>query len=349
LVEPLVTRHGQPHTLGKARRGASRRAPAKAPKIKYAGGLRYHPWYLLNADHLWAIPQTSHPGSLAAVARRKWSRLNPKFAGETHKLIVETALGDIVPPDLMTYLRGRFRNLLVATVDESDWVNPISPSSTPYNPLDHFDNGCIDDSWALVQKRLAAFAASSGQDHECFAQAIHGIADFYAHSSYLHFAWIDGSDVNRSARPYPGKQALASDSDSFFHDAPSYGPVDLPGVVDFDLHRFSKNAKLWTGNVDQAIAAWDDQLISGRYAQDKDDAQGSLVDSQIEKLNSMPSKWRQPARGALPHHDEIAVDAPDRSSAHRLYDATSYVDQFHFRVASAIQHVRLAYTSGTAY
>ena len=350
LVEPLARRHGVPTTPAKYKRakGASVRS-AKAKPARFSGGLAYRPWYLLNADHLWAIPQDHHPGSLAAVARRSWSRMNPKFAGETHKLIVESALADIAPTELMTFLRARFKNLLVATVDDSDWVNPLAPSTTPYNPLDHFDNGCIDESWSLVERRMAAFTDSGRKDYLCFAEAIHGIADFYAHSSYLHFAWLDASQVQRGAKPYPGKAPLAADSDSWLHDAPTYGPSDLPGVVDFDLHRFSKNKLLWTGTVDDAISAWDGKFISGRYAQDKSDAQGSIVDSTIEKLNVMPQKWRQPARGALPHHDEIAVDAPDPSSAHRLYDTTSYRQQFQWRMATAIRHIRQAYVAGAPY
>src|SRR5205823_2530775 len=140
-----------PTTLSKyARRKSTSVRAAKAKAAHFSGGLHYRPWYLLNAEHLWAIPEHGHPGSLAAVARRKWSRMSPKFAGETHQLIVESALSDVAPADLMSYLRHRFKNLIVATVDASDWVNPLAPSSTPYNPLDHFDNGCIDESWALV-------------------------------------------------------------------------------------------------------------------------------------------------------------------------------------------------------
>jgi hypothetical protein len=350
LVEPLVSRHGEIRTAVPLRKAAApRKSNTRQRPPRYSGGLTYRAWYLLNADHLWEIPQQGHPGSLSAVARRSWTRMNPKFAGETHKLVVESALSDIAPPELMNYLRGRFKNLLVATVDESDWVNPVAPSQTPYNPLDHFDNGCIAESWVLVARRLDAFVSSGRQDHESFAQAIHGIADFYAHSSYLHFASIDGSRTNRGARPYPGRQTFETDPDSYLSSTPSYGPLDVPDLTDFDLHRFSKNARLWTGTADDAIAYWEDKLISGRYAQDKTDAQGSIVDRNIERLNTLPAKWRQPQRGALPHHDEIAVDSPERPSAHRLYDDATFRLQFQWRVATAIRHVRQAYIEGTPY
>jgi hypothetical protein len=355
LIEPLAIQHGFPKasplrsTQTRKRTATQKRSSAG----RYQGGLSYRPWYLLNTDHLWAIPQHGHPGSLAAVARKSWRRMNPKFAGETHKLIVESALADIAPPALMTYLRGRFRNLVVATVDDSDWVNPISPSSTPYNPFDHFDNGCIDESWTLVEKRLGAFAQDR-QDYEPFAQAIHAIADFYAHSSYLHFASVDASTAVRSAAPYPGKQAL-SDEPASQYDTPDYGPLDMPGVGDFDLHRFSKNQRLWKGTNEQAIAFWQGKVISGRYAQDLKDLHGSFVDSTIERLNTLsappplPNKWQRAERGALPHHAEIAVDAPDRSSSHLLYDTASYRSQFELRVATAVRHVRQAFRDAAPY
>ena len=58
----------------------------------------------------------------------------------------------------------------------------------------------------------------------------------------------------------------------------------------------------------------------------------------------------EPKRGALPHHDEIAVDAADRSSAHRLFlDVATYRQQFQWRVDSAVNHVRRAYLDGKAY
>ena len=103
------------------------------------------------------------------------------------------------------------------------------------------------------------------------------------------------------------------------------------------------------GSSDDAIARGDNQLISGRYAQDRSDAQGSIVDSNIAKLNTLPAKWRQPERGALPHHDEIAVDAPDRSAAHKLYDVANYRSQYEWRMATAVRHVRQAFLDGTAY
>ncbi|HSO31270.1 MAG TPA: transglutaminase domain-containing protein [Labilithrix sp.] len=347
LIEPLAVRHA----------GVSRapviEPPASPPPPQVGlqgGGVTYQPSYLFNADHLWAVPHRGHPGSFERIATREWKRMSPKFAGDVHQRIVESALEDIASAELMTYLRGRFRNMVVATVDESDWVDPPDPSKTPYNPLDHFDNGCIDESWALVETRLEAYEASGRTDHERFAQAIHGIADFYAHSSYGAFGWLGGSPV-RTLRPYPGKAKLAATPDEYFHDSPAYGaPFDPNLDFDFDFRRFSKNRALWTGSDDDAVAAWDGRLISGRYAQSPDDAMGSFVERNIEELNHLPPEFATAERGALPHHDEIAVDAADPSASHRLFrDVATYRQQFQWRVDSAVRHIRDAFSSGRAY
>lgn len=55
-------------------------------------------------------------------------------------------------------------------------------------------------------------------------------------------------------------------------------------------------------------------------------------------------------RGALPHHNEIAVDDSTMGSKHKLYSTTSsgptdrkaYANQFRWRVNTAIQHIQKA-------
>jgi hypothetical protein len=61
--------------------------------------------------------------------------------------------------------------------------------SDGYDSRDHFDNGFINEGWQRVQERLGAFQQQR-TDFDQFAYAAHGISDFYAHSSYLHFARI---------------------------------------------------------------------------------------------------------------------------------------------------------------
>jgi hypothetical protein len=55
-------------------------------------------------------------------------------------------------------------------------------------------------------------------------------------------------------------------------------------------------------------------------------------------------------RGALPHHNEIAVDDQSLSADHKLYRATAngpddrqaFTNQFRWRKNTAIQHIRKA-------
>ena len=110
------------------------------------------------------------------------------------------------------------------------------------------------------------------------------------------------------------------------------------------------NRVLWNGTTRDAIAAWDGRIVSGRYAQSEADAMGGLVERSIEQLSTLPSRFATPERGALPHHDEIAVDAADPSPSHRLFrDVAAYRQQFQWRVDSAARHIRQAFLSGRPY
>src|SRR5207302_1285057 len=92
-----------------------------------------------------------------------------------------------------------------------------------YDPRDHFDNGYIDEGWATVTSNLNKFRATK-TDWTSFGAAGHGIADFYAHSSYAHFTPL----LNGSIPPYDPRQPLAI--------PPSYTamPAD-PSLPPFDL------------------------------------------------------------------------------------------------------------------
>ena len=114
----------------------------------------------------------------------------------------------------------------------------------------------------------------------------------------------------------------------------------------------------------RCVAEWAGKLISGRYAQPGaglwgsitgDIGPGSLVSHQLPELIShipkallnAPDFWK---RGALPHHNEIAVDEfPEKLqdneiAAHGLYpDRASYSKQFHWRYNTAVLHIRDAF------
>ena len=112
------------------------------------------------------------------------------------------------------------------------------------------------------------------------------------------------------------------------YDPPGPGHFDsAPDYSDgctFDLTsaKFSFNSGYWKKSKAEAAAHWKGQLLSGRYAQDREIPKGL-----IEKFTSIPKELRkQPdfwQRGSLPHHDEIAVDQAKRDAAHRLYNTKS--------------------------
>ena len=160
-----------------------------------------------------------------------------------------------------------------------------------YDPRDHFDNGYIEQGWQKVAERLAAFK-NDPSDWKSFGAAAHGIGDFYAHSSYLHFAPIQKDD---SAMPYEPGMSL--------DPAPAY--TDPPLSLTSGL--FSVNTNLWDGTQQTAADHWagNSSPVGMRR---------SMIRRRRfwEGFTSIPIGLASAAdfkfRGSLPHHDEIAVD-----------------------------------------
>jgi len=135
--------------------------------------------------------------------------------------------------------------------------------------------------------------------------------------------------------------------------SPSYtgSPAD-PSLPPFDLTSgdFSTNSALWPGTPGQAAAQWAGQLISGRYAQ-KYDPKATLFEGFTSMPTALANAPGYKTRGALPHHNEIAVDGPSLGNRHRLYrktatdaaDRQAYDNQFRWRKNAAIAHVRQAF------
>jgi hypothetical protein len=210
-----------------------------------------------------------------------------------------------------------------------------------YDPTDHFDSAYIDEGWARVQSNLAKFKADPS-DWGSFGAAGHGIADFYAHSSYGHFANLK---ADGSMQPYDPGATLSP--------SPGYTniPVD-PSLPQFDLtsSQFSTNPEKWKGTGQERAALWAGKLVSGRYAQLHDPKAGFW-----EGFTSIPKSLTDAPkfnlRGSLPHHNEIAVDDLARGSDHILYsdqrsgpnDRQCYANQFNWRKNAAIQHISAAY------
>jgi hypothetical protein len=316
------------------------------PEIKpsrVASLIEYVPHFLFNDSHLWAVKGTAERAGLDFFLSREWTRLNPKFVGQVHLSVIQEAIGGVpgIPSWVMKELKHNFSRLfLVGPI-----IDSIDLDMPDYSPLDHFDNGYITESWARVTQNLATFKQDSRAKLQSFARAAHAIADFYAHSSYAHFAkLVDPVSPQGHAEVYdPAGQAD-------FDIAPSYQP---PSTFDLTAPKFSVNETLWTQGKEAAARLWANQLISGRYAQ-PNDTQPGLTNHLTEGLTTIPASLRRAAgfadRGSLPHHNQIAVDDVTPGDQHCLYgekkdgsDRMAYSNQLRWRKSTAILHIRKSF------
>ena len=296
--------------------------------------LEYVPHYVFNADHLWQIHSRDFVRDLDfpdyCQDREFWGKFDPSFAAGVHNTIYDQALGSQIPASALSAIKRK-----------SLWLDA---NILTYDPRDHFDNGYIPEGWDRVNARLAAFRQDNS-DWGSFGAAVHAIGDFYAHSSYVHFAQLQNvaSNSGQAVMYTPAVPLVAS---------PEYTatPAD-PSLPSFDLtsDAFSMNPELWTGTKREAAQQWAGKLISGRYAQKYDP-----VATFWEGFTGIPADLAQAPdfrnRGALPHHNEIAVDGSTMASRHKLYSPTSsgpadrkaYANQFRWRVNTAIQHIQKA-------
>jgi hypothetical protein len=311
--------------------------------------VEYIPQFLFNDTHLWAVKDNASFEERDRFLRRDWKRLNPKFAGEVHLSIVEEAIGSVpsAPSWVLKELKRNFSRLfLVGPIIDSIDLNILE-----YSPLDHFDNGYIAESWQQVAQNLSLFKLDNHANLQAFAKAAHAIADFYAHSSYVHFAKL----VNPES-PQGCSEIFDPPGGSTFDTEPSYLSSS---TFDLTSSKFSINGSLWTQGKDAAALHWTGQVISGRYAQ-PNDTQAGLTNHLTEGIASIPTALRnQPGfsdRGSLPHHNEIAVDDTVPGGQHCLYtkeekgpgSRISYDNQLKWRKNSAILHVRNAFVDNYA-
>lgn len=298
----------------------SQRAPKGLPAVTHA---EYEPRYLFNDVHLWGVGDAGKPEALRANLKKDWSRVNPTFVGIVHKSILNDALlGVGCPQWVLDKLNRNFTSWLGKPDLTTD---AIDLNLAAYDPRDHFDNAYIDDAWQRAQANLDAFKANPTAQLDAFFHAAHAIADFYAHSSYAHFADTPGAasiPLYAPANPAPGRP-------------PDYGPGG-----DFDLAsgRYTTNSTIWNGTAAQAAGLWKGKIVSGRYAQPGDSHSVS------EFLCVIPRELRRrpdfAPRGSLPHHNEIAVDDRKRNAKHVLYTtAAAYQRQFGLRYDAAKRHI----------
>ena len=289
--------------------------------------LEYVPHYVFNADHLWRIHSQDSDRNVAfadyCLDREFWGKFDPSFAAGVHNSIFDQAIGGQVPAFGLSAIKRK-----------SLWLDV---NLLTYDPRDHFDNGYIPEGWDRINTRLAAFRENNS-DWGSFGAAAHAIGDFYAHSSYLHFAQL------QDVAPNAGRALI------YATDVPFAVPAQYTAAP-FDLtsDAFSMNTELWTGTKAQAAQQCGGKLISGRYAQ-KYDPSATFW----EGFTGIPASLSQAAdfkkRGALPHHNEIAVDDEKPGSKHKLYslassgptDRNAYENQFRWRVNTAIRHIQQA-------
>ncbi len=280
----------------------------------------YVPYFVFNDSHLWSLKNNTVETTFIDYlnSRQFWEEFNPEFAASVHNHIFDLALDKLNWADLL-YVKG-----VSVALD----INPVI-----YDPRDHFDNGYITESWQQLNQNLLQKTLDG------LARASHSIGDFYAHSSYAHFA----------KRTASGELILFDGdiTDDQFAQIPDYGSAD------YDLHdtaRFSTNIGMCILTRDEAIAFWNSQkLLSGRFGQPRDPYQGTP-----EKLFiSIPYQLRHREdfmqRTCLPHHNEIAVDKDLDSNGkipegHKVYlDPMEYSEQFRIRMDAAVNHIKQLY------
>ncbi|HLP62170.1 MAG TPA: transglutaminase-like domain-containing protein [Candidatus Deferrimicrobium sp.] len=308
--------------------------------------VEYIPYFLFNDVHLWGV---IHPGKTynfqeEIKRKRSWSRFHPKFAGEVHRGILHTALKD-APPEIRHQVDSYYSRAALGI------AGPIIDffDRGKYNPLVHFDNCYIKEGWDLVKENLAAFKNSNNENFDSFFKAAHSIADFYAHTSYVHFA-----DIIQEA------DAIDDYADLYHLSSPQFKVTpDYSGNSDFNLtgDMFTVNKKYWEAvrSKNDIAAEWAGKIISGRYGQPRDTWTGFEAFITEGILSVIPKKLLKAEgffkRGWVPHHNEIAVDGGEISKSHRLYgkekkdrmDKSSFENQFHWRWNSAVRHIRKAF------
>ena len=294
---------------------------------------RYTPHFLFNDQHLWNIPDNRQGASFKDLVhlRRNWKKWEPRFAGAVHQTIIQQALKDLPPAQhyVIDSLNRKFHRVIFGIAGPV--VDDIDRDLKTYSPIDHFDNAFIPEGWANVKARLALFHTDN-HDLDSFFHAAHAIADFYAHTSYVYFQ----------------KDISAPDAVPIFDPeaALPFVPAYDADPFNLDSGKFSVNDHYWKNQPETRAACWAGKLISGRYAQ-VSDTQPGITNLLIEGRTNIPEALQDQAdfykRGALPHHNEIAVDEEKFNSKHKLFTKDQYALQFAARKSCAIRHVKKAF------
>jgi hypothetical protein len=227
--------------------------------------------------------------------RKFWPDFSPAFASGIHDGILDEALPNI-PADALKAIKSL-----------GFWVDVEVLS---YDPRDHFDFAYVDESWAIVKRRL-----SSG-DFEDLALALHAAGDFYAHTLYGSFA-----------TPRPDGSIPTYDPDKGIDPAP----------LIYNFNRF-KPLPHCKHSIADAQNYWKGSIISGQWWRWYTTYPDELEDRKDFKRHF-----------CLPDHDLLAVDGPKwPGSQHYISNKEDYENQFKVRRAAAVEHIAKLYAEWEA-
>ena len=277
--------------------------PATSAKKKYSRtqDVEYLPHFVFNRDHVWRVRSNESEVRLGFESylktRNYFSKFHPAFAASVHGSIFDEALKGI---PWLTMQRIKVVSL------------NVDVNTAAYDPRDHFDFAYIDESWAIVQQRLASGTLKD------FALAAHAIADFYAHSVYGYFM------LDPTTKKLPVYDPAA--------------PQPPPDQIQYDFSNLGERPGC-KSNTATASTYWTNRkkIISGQW---------------YRWFASIPNVLQNNAdfamRRCLPDHDALAVDSPTYNpDKHKLFTSKrEYDEQFIARKAAAIAHIKKAYASG---
>jgi hypothetical protein len=316
------------------------RSESSTREIDSAGKIfMYRPYYVMNPDHLWSVYSAEGAANFPEYLKQRtfWKGFYPSFGYKIHKEIVNTAIN-----------AEDFKSFLIKKNLQDDILTLNSFESTPaasclnqfasqvsnvdisllYEPRLHFDNALINESFIMVENNMNAKSLKG------LSRAFHALGDFYAHSSYSCFAETDNN--TGKLKLFEANNPTDPDYPEQFINLPEYGS----GI--FDLKTFSTNDHLYTlnDNKAKAIDFWRAKVISGRFGQPHD-SQALLEYTQFWPKGLKPIDMQ----GALPHHNEIAVDGPVfDSKKHKLFKtADEYKINYDLRKEAAIRHISKKY------
>lgn len=284
----------------------------------------YIPYFAFNDAHLWKITNNTIDSTFTDYIQQRdfWKKFNPEFAASVHNDLVNATLSKLNYTD----------RLYVQAYSLALDANPLA-----YDPREHFDNGYITEGWKMINKKLNGIGYDK-RSLNTLANVVHSVADFYAHSSYAHFASYETNEKN--IKLY----------DEIIHSQ-LHTPYDRNEFNLMDTKRFSVNEYYYKDNTrDRAVKYCTNmKIISGRFAQKGDDKQGLLEKMFIQVPYALRSAKTFPDRACLPHHNEIAVDAPLKPdekipSGHTLYQTRErFQKQFELRFSAAKRHINKVY------